>query len=165
MHKFYLIAISLLLISCSSLSQENSKKELEKRLEEIQKQNISTSKLITGWYFVENSSKGITKIDSISNIAYSINPKPILLPTNFKRGEEFANYQGYKGLSIYFDDIGTESWSIATEKATGSELVFILDDKIISINYVNSQITSGVCAFWYDKISKNDLDKIKNFVN
>ncbi len=164
MRKILIVTLSLFLISCNSVGQERSKEENTSLINRAYKQNLASTTLNTGWYYVVKDSIGIARVDSISQVKYFINPKPIILPTNFKRSKEFKNYQGFKGLSIYFDKNGIELWTEATGNSIDEQLIFILNDKILTINLVNSQITNGVSAFWYDDLTDIEMTELKKLI-
>jgi len=147
MKKTILLIFFILSISCKSEGQEYSKKETSDIINKVYNKNIADSKLVTGWYSVTKDSTGFSKKDSISQVEYLIIPKPILLPINFKKSKEFTNYQGFKGLSIYFDKVGIELWAEATEKTIGKHLIFILNNKILSVNMVNAQMNEWCFSF------------------
>jgi preprotein translocase subunit SecD len=164
MKKTILLLFFILSISCKSEGQEYLKKETSNIINKAYNKNIANLTLVNGWYYVTKDSTGFSKKDSVSQVEYLINPKPILLPINFKKSKDFTNYQGFKGLSIYFDKVGIELWAEVTEKAIGKYLVFILNNKILSINIVNTQITNGVSAFWYDDLTDLEMVELKKLI-
>jgi preprotein translocase subunit SecD len=64
-------------------------------------------------------------------------------------------------MIMTLDEIGTEAWSVATEKYIGKKLAFILDDNLLEADYVNSQITGGITALISGDYRKDELENIK----
>ena len=141
-----------------------TKEDFESKIESIKNLNIANKKLADGWYETSKSENEFKRIDKITSIIYFINPKPLILPQNFSKIEEFENYQGFKGLSVYFDEIGIKVWSKATVGNIGSHLIFILDDDILTAQLVKSQITNGASAFWKNELTENQWKKIMGMI-
>lgn len=89
--------------------------------------------LKTGWYYITDSLNGVAKhLDKSDSILYYIDKEPILTIDNFTR---LAVYESdsetkYVGLYIFFDEEGTESWSLATEKSKNRNLALIVNECI-----------------------------------
>ncbi len=155
MKKIFLI--TLFLSSIIGFSQE-------KKIDEISKNNKKTKTLYNGWYFISEERNEFKRIDRKTGDIYYINPKPIVIPENFKSYEEFEHPHGSKGISVLFDSFGTKQWANATDLATGSQLIFILNDKILLSPLVNSQITGGVCAFWKDEHTESEWSELRKIL-
>lgn len=67
-------------------------------------------------------------------------------------------------MLIKLGDKGTEAWSIATEKYVGKKLAFILDNKLLEADYVNSPITAGVTALIRSGYTKGELENFKTMI-
>lgn len=125
--------------------------------------------LYTGWYYVTNNENGFKRQLDKSAETFFIDPTPIVTAKNFTTFEIYEsnpdrNGEKYLGLAIQLDKTGTENWSIATEKAIGNYLAFILDDQLLHISFVNSQITLGVTALYRGDYSREELEKIKSII-
>jgi len=156
--------LAILVISCKSSRTELTKEEFEAKIISIENFNPGTKKLANGWYETTKSENDFKRIDQRTSTSYFINPKPLILPENFSKGDEFENYEGHKGLTVYFDEIGMEIWSKATDANTGSHLIFILDNEILTAQYVNSQITNGASAFWQNDLTESDWNQVKGMI-
>lgn len=120
--------------------------------------------LYTGWYYVADSSKGYKRQLDKSEETYYVDPRPILNVKNFtalKIYESNSNGINYFGLEMRFDKEGTKSWSNATLIAEGNRLAFILQNRLLQVVLVNSQITSGVAALNRGVYSRQELE---NFI-
>ncbi|CAG5084649.1 hypothetical protein CRYO30217_02530 [Parvicella tangerina] len=69
-----------------------------------------------------------------------------------------------RGLAIYFEEAGIEAWARATDKLTGSSIIFILDNEILTVQQVNSKITNGASAFWKSDLDDQDWKRIMKMV-
>lgn len=120
----------------------------------------SDSILQTGWYYIVDTDNGFKRQLDKDTTHFFIDPNPIVTAKNFVKMEIYTSKSGHLGLSIKLDNEGTKSWSIATEKAIGQELAFILDNKLIQTPTVMGQITGGITAINNDNFSKEELEKI-----
>ena len=62
------------------------------------------------------------------------------------------------------DKEGTQHRSYATQKAIMNKLAFILDNRLLQVATVNSQITSGVTALNRGDYSKQELENFKTTI-
>lgn len=88
----------------------------------------------TGWYYVLDTVNGYKRQLDKSTDTFFIDRHPIVTANNFTTLEIYESDTSgtrYIGLTMRLDEKGTESWSIATEKAIGKQLAFILDNKLI----------------------------------
>ena len=123
--------------------------------------------LYTGWYYIVDAENGIKRQLDKSDDTFFIDPKPIVVAKNFTTFEIYENYAGGQkniGLTMWLDKQGTESWSVATEKAIGKQLAFILDNRLLYVAKVNSQITAGVTALNRGNYSKSELENFKTII-
>jgi len=118
------------------------------------------SYLQTGWYYIIDNNNFKRQLDKSSDF-YFIDPEPIVTVKNFTKLEIYTSNFGDIELSIQLDKIGVKNWSNATERATGNYLAFILDNRLLHIAYVNSQIMSGITVLNRSDYSKEELEKIK----
>ncbi len=121
--------------------------------------------LQNGWYEISKSESGVIRKDKRTNEKYYLVSEPIVTSKNIESYEEFSNFEGHEGIALYFDNKGTERWRIATKNSTGSYLIFILENEIISVQKVNSEITGGVSAFWKNLQTENEWKKLKEILN
>ena len=167
------LSFIFLLTSCSD---NNSQAKLGDRLLEDPEHHIKDSPistkhdstiLYTGWYYIVDNDNGFKRQLEKSTDTFYIDPKPIVVAKNFTTFEIYesnAGGQKYIGLTMLLDETGTENWSVATEKAIGKQLAFILDNKLLHVAKVNSQITAGVTALNRGDYSTVELEKIKTII-
>jgi len=164
MKNLTIIVLGVVLLTCQSSISGLTRDEFETKIDSVEKANLAGNKLDDGWYETTTNENDFMRIDKLTQNQYFINPKPIILPDNFFSGEEFENQEGVKGLSVYFDETGIESWARATHDNTDSYLIFILDNEILTVQYVNSQITNGASAFWKSDLTDNQWRRIKSMI-
>ncbi|MGZ3836730.1 MAG: SecDF P1 head subdomain-containing protein, partial [Mucilaginibacter sp.] len=124
----------------------------------------SDSTLLTGWYYIVDLDNEYKRQLKKSQVYYFIDPTAIVLSKNFKTLKIYDNSKGIPEMLMPLDDKGTEAWSIATEKYIGKKLAFILDDKLLEADYVNSQITAGITALISGDYTKAELENIKTII-
>ncbi len=117
--------------------------------------------LYTGWYYIADINNGYKRQLDKSHDYYFIDPKPIVIAKNFKRLEIYNNKEEVFEMLIQLDETGTKAWSIATDKYVGKKLAFILDNRLLEADYVNSQITAGVTALIRGDYTKAELENFK----
>jgi hypothetical protein len=123
--------------------------------------------LNTGWYYVADSPTGFKRQLDKSNETYYLDPTPIVTAKNFTTFELYeSNFNGkkYAGLTMRLDKVGTESWSNATLIAIGSRLAFILENRLLQVARVNSQITGGITALNRGDYSRQELENFKKII-
>ena len=157
--KYLSILFITIVLSCSA-----QEKDFTKKIQKISKNNKQNKVLHNGWYHISNQKNEFERVERKTGDKFYINPKPILIPENFKSHEEFENFEGDNGISVLFDSFGTKQWSKATDLASGSHLIFILNNKILSSSYVNSQITGGVSAFWKSEHTSREWDELNKIL-
>lgn len=163
--RLLLILLSCLeFASCNRSSQGLSAEEHKNQIDAITQSNINSLNLADGWYSISSASNKFLRIDPKTGTELFINPIPIVTPNNFIKAEEFEANSGAHGLAIYFDEPGAMDWEKATNTYSGSRLVFILDNEILTIPIINSKITNGVCVFWQSELSDSDWMRIKKVI-
>jgi preprotein translocase subunit SecD len=123
--------------------------------------------LYTGWYYLVESDNGYKRQLDKSTETYFIDRHPIVTAKNFTSldiYESNAGGQTYAGLSMNLDDEGTANWSVATEKSMDKKLAFILDNRLLEVARVNSQITTGVTALNRREYSRAELENFKTII-
>jgi preprotein translocase subunit SecD len=125
---------------------------------------ISDSILQTGFYYVKRDSEFLKRQLDKDSVCFFIDPTPIVTAKNITSLEIKQNIYGSIILVIKFDDNGTEAWSEATRKWVGRQIAFVLDDKLLEVPIVNSQITGGVAALNRGIYSREELEKIKTTI-
>jgi len=156
---FFLVSISFL-TNCGNAISQNNSKMINKSIADSTG-GIPDTTLQTGWYYVIDLDNGYKRQIKKSQVYYFIDPKPIVLSKNFKTLKIYNNRDGVPEMLITLDDKGTDAWSTATEKYIGKRLAFILDDKLLEADYINSQITGGITALIGGDYRKEELEKIK----
>jgi len=164
MKSLSLVFFILLLGSCQSSKYDIDAEEFMIKIKEAHSSNLDTKKLVDGWYQTSRTENEFTRIDPKTSESYFINPKPLILPINFKKVEEFENNEGFSGIGVWFEKSGTASWSKATGQNINKHLIYIYKNEILSAPYVNSQIFSGNTAFWKQDFSENDWSKFKSVI-
>ena len=169
-----LISLVLFLTGCADNS--SAKQKIGDRLLEDPEHHIKDSPdilkhdstiLYTGWYYVVDTPNGYKRQLDKSNETYYLDPKPIVTAKNvttFDIYEGNYNNKKYFGLTMRLDKEGTENWSHATQKAIMNKLAFILDNRLLQVATVNSQITGGVTAVNRDDYSRQELENFKTII-
>ena len=62
------------------------------------------------------------------------------------------------------DKEGTENWSYATQKAIMKKLAFVLDNELLQVATVKSQITGGVTVLNRGDYSRQELENFKTVI-
>lgn len=126
---------------------------------------VNEESLETGWYHSNSDETGERRIFKYLNEEIYVNPTPIVTVSNFDRLEinETSWAKGEYILTIWLDKDGTEKWSGATELAMNARtnLVFILDNEIVSAPMVIAKMTNGATAITRKDLSKEDLEEIR----
>jgi preprotein translocase subunit SecD len=161
--EYLFIAVMLLLFlttGCGGQSKE--KGEIRNlSLEECYEKNLADSMLMTGWYYLSDTdSEFVRQLDKTDEF-YAVNPFPILTAEDIIMLSVDKNNWGELYLSMKFGKAGTEFWRVATGKSVGKNLALIVNDKLISMSYVNSEITAGVSAFGRTGCLKEEYEAIK----
>jgi preprotein translocase subunit SecD len=120
--------------------------------------------LQTGFYYIVEADDGFKRQLDKDSLSYFIDPTPIVTSKNIVKFEIYTSNYGGIGLSMKLDDNGTIAWSEATEKATGKELAFIVDNKLIQVARVISQITGGMTALNRGIYTKRELEEIQKLI-
>jgi preprotein translocase subunit SecD len=163
--KIILLLISIpFLTNCSNKNSQNNFKIIDDSISNRLTKPITDSTLQTGWYYIIETNNGYRRQVGESQVYYFIDPTPIVISKNFKTLTIYNNNEGTPEMMMTLDEKGTEAWSLATEKYIGKRLAFILDNKILEADYVNSQITGGITALIGGNYRKDELEKIKTVI-
>lgn len=172
----FLFSFILFFASCADNSSIQRNKKLGNRLLEDPEHHIKdgpdilkydSTILYTGWYYVVDSSNGYKRQLDRSDETYYLDPKPIVTAKNFTTFEIYeSNFKDkkYLGLTMRLDKEGTKNWSNATLRAQGSRLAFILDNRLLQVAMINSQITGGVTALNRGDYSRQELENFKAII-
>ena len=170
----FLFSIALLLTGCSD--NNFAKLKVGNRLLEDPEHHIKDSPdilkhdstiLYTGWYYVVDTPNNYKRQLDKSDEIYYLDPKPIITAKNVTTFEIYeSSYNNKKefGLTMRLDKEGTENWSYATQKAIMNKLAFILDNRLLQVATVNSQITGGVTALNRRGYSIQELESFKTII-
>ena len=123
--------------------------------------------LYTGWYYVVDTHNGSRRQLDKSNEIFFLDPSPIVTAKNFTTFEIYESNAGghsYLGLTMRLDKEGTENWRIATENSIGKQLAFVLDNRLLQVPRVNSQITAGVTALNRGNYTRQELENFKTII-
>lgn len=167
--------LSYILLWTASLKHSTWAKTDNNYLFEHPKHGVSASDstkqdniiLSTGWYYVVEGGKGVKRKLDRSTDSFFIDPTPIVLAKNFTTLEIFegdATRKNYIGLAIHLDEAGTENWRVATGKALGNRLAFIIDNRLLQVARVNAQITTGMTVLNRGTYSRDQLEKFKTTI-
>lgn len=128
--------------------------------------SFESSSFQTGWYKVSDTANEYKRALYRSDDIYFIDKEQILGAKNILGVEIYASNGGSKhfGLVMKFDDIGTQAWSIATERAIGKKLAFILNDTLLHVSTINAQITGGIAAINREIYSRQELEKFQKSI-
>ena len=170
------LLLSLMLVLTGCANNSSAKQKIGDGLLEDPEHHIKDSPdilkhdstiLYTGWYYVVDTPNGYRRQLDKSNKTYYLNPKPIVTAKNvttFDIYEGNYNNKKYFGLTMRLDKQGTENWSYATQKAIMNKLAFILDNRLLQVATVNSQITGGVTALNRGDYSRQELENFKTII-
>ena len=147
----------LTLFCCGSPGQKNAIKIQD----ENSKVTSGDSSLQTGWYYLSDANNGYRRQLDRDTAYYFLNPVPIVTVDNITTMEIYESNHGGIGLSMQLDEVGTDLWSVATDKTTGEYLAFVLNDKLLHVPRVNSQITVGMTALNRGNYTRQELDEFK----
>ena len=149
---------ALILFSCSSGEHKDAKITSKVILK-----NDST--LQTGWYYVISEGKGLRRHRSEDTTLYFLDSTPIVTAQNIVSFEIYEMEAGDYGMIIQLDEEGTAAWSVATRKSVGRKLGFVVDNKLLSVPIVNSEIPNGMTAFSGDYTKEEMLEIQKQIEN
>lgn len=166
----FILILSSILTSCSSYnSHVKISHNTTPHLTDTVK--YDSTYLHTGWYYLADIDNGFGRELDKSTDTFHIAPKPIVTAKNFTTLEIYASNldltgEKYIGLRMQLDNEGTENWSIATKKAIGRHLAFILNNQLLYVTKVSTQITFGVTALnrGGSVYSKEELEKFKDII-
>jgi preprotein translocase subunit SecD len=99
-----------------------------------------------------------------SDEIYYLNPKPIITAKNVKISEiqeNWLNSKQYFWLTMRLDKKGTKSWSYATLSSIMKKLAFIVDNKLLQVVKVNSQVTEGITVLSRNEYSRQEIENFK----
>jgi preprotein translocase subunit SecD len=169
------LSIVLLLAACTNNTASNGKNKVDDALakdsgltKDRQKAfSQDTTSLNTGWYYIVDTANGFKRQLDKSTEAFFIDPTPIVTAKNLTTleiHESNVNGNTHLLLIMRLDKNGTENWIAATGNSVGKQLAFILDDKLLRVPKVNSQITAGVTALNRGDYSRQELEKFKAII-
>jgi hypothetical protein len=158
-----IILLSFLTISCGVQSKQGSEiRNLS--FEECYKKNLTDSTLITGWYYISDIDSGFVRQLDKTDEFYTIDPFPIITAEDMTTLSVEKNNWDETYLLIKLGIEGTELWRTATKKAIGGNLALIVNDKLLCVPQVHSEITAGVSALGRMEYSKEEYEKIKRTI-
>ncbi len=177
---FLFVVTAIIISSCSnnpSMNQikkqdQKEDKELTKKLSTITvpAEFLGNEKdslyLKTGWYKVsDDKTNGIPKeilingqiqtiyIDTFPQL--SVKDIEVFYLVNDPRVVSRVN------IIMYFNETGTEKWSVLTEKSIHKQLAFVINNVVVSNPMVHSQITQGVALFDGNDYTPEEMYAIK----
>lgn len=166
-----LFSLMFLLTGCADNS--SAKRKISGRFLEAPEHHIkdtpdilkhNSTILNTGWYYVIDTPNNYKRQLDKSEETYYLDPKPIITAKNvttFEIHESNYNNKKFFGLTMRLGKQGTENWSYAAQKAIMKKLAFILDNRLLQVATVNSQITGGITALNRRDYSRQELENFK----
>ncbi len=151
------------IVNCNSQSPAKST-ATKNSVDYIYQKNIQDSVLATGWYFIETDSMGFERQLEKTDEIYFLNPRPIVVVSNFKQVTLGKNRYDEWYLVVSLDKAGTQEWATATLKAIGGELGFVLNNRLLQVSYVNCQITQGMTAINSSNYTKEEYEEFKRLI-
>jgi membrane protease YdiL (CAAX protease family) len=164
---YFLIPIALLstVILLSVCGKQGEKENSNKSLEDCCQKNIENTTLMTGWYYTSDTDSAFVRQLEKTDVYYKINPFPIVTAEDMTTLTIQENDDGNTYyLLMRFGKRGTESWREATKNAIGKNLMFIVNDKLLSAPYVNMEIPNGVSVLHRNDYSKEEFEKIEQAI-
>lgn len=104
------------------------------------------STLVTGWYFIVDSGKGVKRQLFRSKESYYLDPTPILTSDYIEKVDllNTGEQDPHQSLRIWFDEDGKQMWSKATLSYIDKRIAFVIDNLLFSTDWVSGQITTGI---------------------
>jgi hypothetical protein len=132
-------------------------------IEECYQRNLSDSTLMTGFYFVTRPNTGFSRYYKDFDTTITINPRPIVTVEDIVKMSIGKSNYGFLYIGINFGKRGTEAWKEATvlNPIEYNYVVFVLNDSIIEMRRVVSQIPNGVSAISTRTSTLEELNVIK----
>lgn len=120
-------------------------------------------KLPSGFYHLTTDTNGHCMPLDKTNQIFRINPIPILTVENMVNFQLFKSKvgPGEMGLAIWLDEGGTERWFAATRQSIGKQLALIIDNKLIQVSIVQSEISNGVAALNRGTYTSQELKQFR----
>jgi hypothetical protein len=163
---FCFVLITAIFISCSNNLRMNQMKKQDQKEDKELTKKLSTIPvptaflgnekdslyLKTGWYMVaDDLTKGVPKEIIINGQNQTIYIDPFT-QLSVKDIEFFYLVKDPRvasrvNIMMYFNGIGTEKWSVLTEKSIRKQLAFVINNVVVSIPMVQSQIINGISLF------------------
>jgi hypothetical protein len=173
-----LFYIACVLLNFTSDNPTRQKNKIESGLLDYSQFRIKVSQYIfrvdsgflqTGLYYVSDSSNGIGFNLYKSDRKHYLDPKPLLTAKNFKTIETYEAYlygKKYSGFKIHLDRKGAKSWSraIGRAKLTGTNLAFVLDNKLLLVMEISSHIGNSVVDINRGDFSVQEVENFKKVI-
>ena len=154
-----LILVSTILFGCGTAQTKTTETQIHNKTF----MNIDST-LVTGWYYILNEKNGFKRQLDKDTSYYYIDPNPIVTAKNISDFEIYTTKTGEVGLKMTLDEKGTLAWAEATEKYITRHLAFIVDNRLLHVPFVNSQIKFGLTALNRDIYSRKELEAIAKII-
>lgn len=157
------IILAILTLTMTNCGNNKIQHSQQSSLEAFWQENFKDSVLVTGWYYLVTDGGYIRQLEKTDEI-YILDPLPIITAEDIIELNVSEDRWKQAMLVMRFGERGTQAWSIATQKTIGGKLAFVLNDKLLYISQVNSQITTGVSAFNRAGYIKDEIEEIKQAI-
>lgn len=117
--------------------------------------------LKTGWHFVLYDSSGVSRQLDRSTETYWLRVKPIITGDHIVEFKTYRSKSGELGLSMKLDKDGTNAWSWATGESVGRQLAFVVNNRLLQVGTVMSEITNGMTALNRGIYNEQELKAIE----
>ena len=120
--------------------------------------------LATGMYAVAEFENGYRYRLENDTAIYFINPLPLVSVKHFEKLEmEKGQFGGYT-LLFQFDEYGTKAWFEATKANVGNHIAVIVDNKLLSVPFLNEPIPSGASSLSSAAFTKKEIAAYKSII-
>lgn len=115
--------------------------------------------LVTGYYHLSKDSEKYQRQLYGTTLKYNLVPTPIITVDDFTNASVDKNNFGNYYIHIDLDEAGGRKWSEETAKSIGDSLAIIVNNELIQVALVFSQITAPVTAINPKGLTKSQAEK------
>jgi preprotein translocase subunit SecD len=111
--------------------------------------------LETGFYYVTGEEDPLKKEWDDSTKTYFLDPAPIFTSKNIRAIFPKETHTGL--IELYLDSTGKQKWNLATKKAIGKNLAFVVNNELIIVLIISEQIETDMANF---SVNNQPLEKL-----